>query len=446
MGVMRAFMDPAGRCALALALTTSALALSFPADASTALGKRPLVITPVPVATQKAQPHKPQVQKRVRQQVTARRTPGSAKPAETEQGPPARQPFTAADQEAAAIPGIPEARFFGDAEKDFLRAVGSVEGAWIALSGGGEEGAFGAGLMAGLSQAGRRPDFAVVTGVSTGALMAPYVFLGSRYDAALKANYTGITAGDIFELAKTPESFFDTWPLKKLIEKQVTPELLAEIAAEHRKGRRLLVITTGLDSGRPVVWNIGAIAGRGDERALRLVRDVLLASSSIPGFFPPVHIEVEANGKTFSEMHADGTIRAPFYIAPESLLAGSGVRLPASQLYVVINSRLGAGFELTSRSPLSVLGRAITVALKATLRGEVLRAYAAAQRHGTGFQVALVPSDFEHPCHGVFDTACMQALYEVGVEQGTNGDAFRAIPPGIPATSSAMGMSGATAR
>jgi hypothetical protein len=448
---MRTFMNPARKLALAFAVSASSLALVAGASANPGLAKRPLVITPVPVA-QKAQPApKPQAQvhKRARTMIgAAKRVPRDekvAKPADS--GPPARQPFDEADQEVASIAGIPDARFFGDSEKDFLKAVSGVQGSWIALSGGGEEGAFGAGLMAGLTKANARTDHTVVTGVSTGALMAPFVFLGARYDEALRANYTGINSGDIFEVAQTPESFLDTWPLKKLIEKQVTPEMLAEIAAEHRKGRRLFVVTTSLDSGRPVVWNIGAIASRGGDQPLKLVRDVLLASSSIPGFFPPVHIEVEANGKTFSEMHADGTIRAPFYIAPESLLTGStGARLPAEQIYVVVNSRLGAGFELTSRATLSVLGRAITVALKATLRGEIMRAYAAAQRHGTGFQLAVIPSDFNTPCNGVFDTTCMQALYEVGVRQGASREAFRSIPPDMPGTTSAMRDAGHSAR
>lgn len=456
---MGAFMVPARCVALALAVTASGLALSGTAHAGTALSKRPLVITPVPVAAPQPQkpqvaqqPQKPQVQApRARQQIIslAKRPPRAEKSQQAERpsGPPPREQFTAAEQDIAAIPGMPEARFFGDSEKDFLKAVSGANGAWVALSGGGEEGAFGAGLMAGLTASGTRTDFSVVTGVSTGALMAPHVFLGSRYDAALRANYTGINSGDIFELAQTPESFFDTWPLKKMIEKQITPELLVEIAAEHNKGRRLFVVTTNLDSGRPVVWNIGAIASRGGETSLKLVRDILLASSSIPGFFPPVHIQVEANGRTFTEMHADGTIRAPFYIAPESLLAGSGgARLPASQLYVVVNSRLGAGFEVTNRSPLSVLGRAITVALKATMRGEILRAYTAAQRHGVGFQLAVVPADFNQQGNGVFDTDYMKALYEVGLQQGMSANAFTSIPPGVPPTSSAMQTTGTSAR
>ncbi len=162
--------------------------------------------------------------------------------------------------------------------------------------------------------------------LSIGALIAPYAFLGPRYDEELRKNFTEITAADVFEDKATPESLLDTWPLKRLIEKRVTAEMLAAIAAEHSKGRRLLVATTNLDAGRRVIWNMGAIAARGDEKALKLFRDILLASSSIPGFFPPVAIEVEANGKKFQEMHLDGTITAPFFVAPESMLGAEQTR------------------------------------------------------------------------------------------------------------------------
>src|SRR5262249_42190158 len=162
-------------------------------------------------------------------------------------------------------------------------------------------------------------EFAVVTGASIGALIGPYAFLGSRYDEDLRKNFAEITAADVFEDKQTPESLFDSWPLKELIEKRVTRDMLAAIAAEHSKGRRFLVVTPNQDAGRRVVWNMGAIAARGDDKALKLFRDVLLASSSIPGFFQPVQIDVEANGKKFQEMHLDGTITAPFFVMPETM-------------------------------------------------------------------------------------------------------------------------------
>src|SRR5215472_12560864 len=190
---------------------------------------------------------------------------------------PPRAPFTAADAAAAVVPGMPDARFWADSETDFEKALPPQRGPWLILSTGGADGAFGAGLLNGLSAAGKRPDYAVVTGVSTGALMAPFVFAGPRYDAVLQAVYTHTSAADIFEVGGTGESFLDTWPLRELIAKQINAQLLADIAVAHQAGRRLFIVTTDLDAGRSVVWNMGAIAVHGGDAAVKLFRSVLLA-------------------------------------------------------------------------------------------------------------------------------------------------------------------------
>src|SRR5262249_1656971 len=153
----------------------------------------------------------------------------------------------------------------------------------------------------------------VVTGASTGALMASYAFLGPEYDNRLYLQYTSITAADVFELGGTRESMLDTWPLAALIAKHVTPELLGRIAREHEKGGRLLGGTTKGEGAGPVVWNMGVIAAQGGEVGLQLFRKILLASASIPGLFPAVMIDVQADGHKFQEMHVDGGAAAPFY-------------------------------------------------------------------------------------------------------------------------------------
>jgi predicted acylesterase/phospholipase RssA len=336
-----------------------------------------------------------------------------------------RTPFTLEEQNAAVIPGIPDARVWGDSEADFQRVLPTVNGPWLALSGGGADGAYGAGLLTGWSQSGNRPEFAVVTGSSIGGLIAPYAFLGPRFDDELKKNFAEITAADVFEDRQTPESLFDSWPLKQTIEKRVTKEMLAAIAAEHKKGRRFLVATTNQDAGRRVIWNMGAIAARGDDKALKLFRDVLLASSSIPGFFQPVMIEVEANGKKFQEMHLDGTVTAPFFIMPEAMLAaGSAARLPTSQVYVIINSKLESEFSMPERRTSLILGRTIGVALTAALKAELLLVTASAQRLGLNLNVAYVPDAFNQPNRGLFDHVYMEALFKYGVEQAQKGTGF----------------------
>jgi hypothetical protein len=343
-----------------------------------------------------------------------------------------RTPFTAADESAAGIPGIPDARIWGDSDSDFARIAPQASGPWLAISGGGSDGAYGAGVLTGWTQAGTRPEFAAVTGASIGSLIAPFAFLGPKYDESIRKNFTTIAAADIFEDRVTRDSLFDSWPLKRIIEQQVTPKLLAEIAAEHARGRRLFVATTNLDAGRRTLWNMGAIAARGDEGSLRLFRDVLLASCSIPGFFSPVAIGVEANGKKFEELHSDGTITAPFFVMPEGMLsASSSARPMLSQLYVVVNSKLAPEFDVTGRSIAGVLGRSIGVALTSALRAEIMLIYVAAQRQGIGLHIAHVDPAFHMLSRGPFDGKYMQALYEFGVAAGKKGTAFEDALPDL---------------
>jgi hypothetical protein len=336
-----------------------------------------------------------------------------------------RTPFTVEDENAAVVPGIPDARVWGDSATDFASLLPTASGPWLAISGGGSDGAFGAGLLTGWSESGTRPEFTVVTGVSIGALIAPFAFLGSSYDEEVHKNFTTIGAADIFEDRITRDSLFDHWPLKRLIENRVTAKLLSEIAAEHARGRRLFVVTTNLDAGRRVVWNMGAIAARGDDDAIKLFRQILLASSSIPGFFSPVVIDVEANGKKFQEVHSDGTLTAPFFVVPEAMLsAGGDVRPRISQIYVIVNSKLGPEFKMTDRSIAGVLARSIGVALTAALRAEIMLTHVGTQRLGIGLRIAHVDEAFDHPSRGPFDGKYMQALYEFGVAAGKKSNAF----------------------
>jgi predicted acylesterase/phospholipase RssA len=345
-------------------------------------------------------------------------------------------PLTSAAEAVAIIPGFPNARFWADSVADFAQVLPNTNGPWLALSGGGADGAFGAGLMVGWTQAGDRPEFSLVTGASAGALAAPFVFAGASYDAELRAAFTSITAGDVFEINRTAQSLFDSWPLKKLIAKHVSSQLLAAVATEHRRGRRLFVITTNLDSGRPVAWDMGVIATKGDENALRLFRDVLLASSSIPAFFPPVRFEVEARGQRFQEVHADGTVNGPFFVAPEDWLTAGGEPLPADRIFVVVNGRLQPEFQVAEPHIASLLGRTFSVALKAAARAQIAILQSAVQRDSRDLEVAYIDESFRKTSHGAFDQSYMRALFDFGVERAKNGTAFgpAARVPGLQAS------------
>jgi hypothetical protein len=260
-------------------------------------------------------------------------------------------------------------------------------------------------------------------------LIAPFAFLGPRFDDQLRDAYTTISAIDIFEVGGKGESFLDTWPLHSLIAKRVTPELLKDIAAEHARGRRLFILTTNLDAGRPVAWDIGAIATRGDKPALDLIRAVMVAAISIPGAFPPGFIEVEGNGRKFREMHVDGGLSGQFYIAPDSMLVStSKAKLPATDFYIIANMKLNPEFQLTERTTLSILGRTVSAAIKFVTRNAIDRAYATALRSGIGFHVAYVNQDFNAPARGAFDPDYMKALYNVGFARGAGPDAFLREP------------------
>jgi len=354
-----------------------------------------------------------------------------AQPAPAAKKPPplTRPDFTEEDQQAAEVPGFAGVRFWASSAQDYARAVPQTPGPWLVLSSGGEDGAYGAGFLNGWTAAGNRPDFPVVTGISTGALMAVYAFAGPKYDALLRAAYTSVSAGDIFEVSPTPESLMDTWPLKRLIDKNVTPELLADVAAQYKLGRRLFVLTTNLDAGRPVAWDLGAIAQKGGEPALALFRKVLLASASIPGEFQPVYIEAEANGHKFLEMHVDGGVNGPMWIAPESyLFASANRRLPMSQLYILLNGKVKIDFYPPLRTTATILGRSISLALQMGARTDLALFYQAAHRDGVDFNLTLVDSDFGAKARGAFDPKYMKSLYDLGFDRGKRNQ-FLKEPP-----------------
>lgn len=376
-------------------------------------------------------------------QIAARRSKRAPKAAQQPEaipqpkakGPAPRAEFTQEQQAVAVIPGIPDARFWADSEEQYRRVLGQLNGPWLALSAGGEDSAFGAGLLTGLSETGRRPNYSVVTGVSSGALLAPFAFLGSARDADLKRDFTAISAADVFEDRRTVDSLLDTWPLRDFIAKRITPQLLADVAAEHQRGRRLIVVTTDLDSGRPVAWNMGAIAVAGGDAALKLFRNILVATSAIPGLFPPVPIEIEANGQRITELHADGGLAATIYIAPDSILLANSTssRLPASQVTLILNSKLMTEFAMTDRSLVGVLGRSLSIGVKRASRSAAILIAGAARRSGTDFNVAYVDQGFDVPSRGLFDPEYMKALFEVGRQQGRSDGPFRhAMPEATP--------------
>lgn len=301
---------------------------------------------------------------------------------------------------------------------------------FIALSGGGSNGAFTAGLMKGWSETGERPDFEVVTGVSTGALAAPFVFLGPDYDDELAEAYTGGAAAGLLQSrglgALIGSGIYKSAPLRSLVERFVTEDVLRAVAAEYAKGRVLLVATTDLDSQRGVSWDLGAIATQGTPQALELFRSVLVASASIPGAFPPVLIQSDNAGLRFEEMHVDGGVAAPFLAVPETLWSFEepSDTLRGARFYVVVNGRTNPSFGITKDTPQGVLGRSIDILLRASLVTTLAGNYAFADRNDLFFRYAALPDDSEASALD-FSLESMSAVYEIGRQGAISGAAWR---------------------
>lgn len=358
----------------------------------------------------------------------------------------------------AQVPGIPNARFFYLREAALVTAEFRAAGArerdrlgitdWarmptshlLAVSGGGEDGAFGAGLLNGWTQHGTRPVFNLVTGVSTGALTAPFAFLGAEYDAVLRDVYTNITARDVATRRGVFDVVFgdalaDSQPLLRTISRHLDERMMAALAAAYDDGRLLLIGTTNLDSQSPVVWNIGAIAKSGRPGALDLIRRILLASAAIPGAFPPVMIDVEADGQRFQEMHVDGGAFAQAFLYPqatgEERQARIRRRLPVREVraYVIRNARLDPGWSQVERRTLSIAGRAVSTLIFTSGFNDVIRMYNQTRADRVDFNLAFIGDDFTETLPGPFDQGFMRALFEYGRRQGATGYAWAKEPP-----------------
>jgi hypothetical protein len=333
---------------------------------------------------------------------------------------------------SAMVPGFPaEIRWIGSTRRDIeLRSPGllrqvqrAADGGPVnvlVLSGGGAGGAFGAGALVGLSQRGTRPDFQIVTGVSAGALIAPLAFLGQNWDPQLTEAFSGASTQHLMHAnwlgALLGDSVYRGEPLAQLVDRYVTDELLRAVARESQRGRLLLVATTDLDSEQTVFWNLGLIAEQGGAKAKRLFRDVLIASASIPGVFPPVMIRVQQAGRTYEEMHVDGSAMASLFFIPDlaAILPNPLEPLRNGHLYVLINGTLRTPAATTRDQTFSILKRSAVATLQGGTRAAVEIAYSVAQRHRMSIEVTDIPDVYPFGGSLEFDISKMRALFDYG--------------------------------
>lgn len=354
---------------------------------------------------------------------------------------------------AAQIPDWPNIRYLISTKAGVTAMINDLKedqnrlgtepgsGKYLSLSGGGDNGAFGAGLLVGWSQRGDRPKFDLVTGVSTGALLAPFAYLGEEYDPVLTYVYTQTTPDQIYKMrwllsALTNESIADTTPLYDLIAKYVDADFMRRIAHEHQvNGRWLLIGTTNIDAGLPVVWNMGKVATIGTPEALDLFRKIMLASASIPGAFPPMMFDVAIDGTSYHEMHVDGGVSAQVFLYPTSAAknadAAGVIRTKNRDAYIIRNSRLDNDKEDVERNTVSIVKRSISQLIQAQGLGDIYQIYQTTQKDHVGFNLAFIGPDFKAIRKVEFDPDYMKALYKYGYDRALAGYPWAKQPPGL---------------
>ncbi|MFA5362407.1 MAG: patatin-like phospholipase family protein [Candidatus Omnitrophota bacterium] len=310
----------------------------------------------------------------------------------------------------------------------------------LAISGGAANGAYGAGLLNGWSKSGTRPAFKVVTGISTGAVIAPFAFLGSGYDDKLKEFYTKYSTKDILRI-RIPfvNSLASTRSLERHIERYFNEPLLKEIAVEYEKGRRLYVGTTNLDAGRLVIWDMGKIAAIGGDKALKLFRKVILASASIPVMFPPVYLNAEVNDGIYDEMHVDGGITKQVFFIYDVLQGfdkalkekGINVSRDKYKIYVIRNGYVDALYKEVPDKLSAIAERTVDSLTNAQSVGDLYQLYMFSMEGNGDFNLAYIPPSHVPKAKELFDPVEMQELFNLGFEEASQGYPWRKTPPGM---------------
>ena len=371
-------------------------------------------------------------------------------------GAPPRNPVPAEYANEAGIPGIPKARYPGDRSppwanewlkeataREMEQRYGSImntEHHYLAISGGGANGAFGAGLLVGWTESGTRPEFTVVTGISTGALTAPFAFLGSDYDDELREIYTRFDTEDLVEdrgifAFLRQDALKSSTPLQAVIDVYIDADLVARLAQEYAKGRALIVGTTNIDTMRPVAWNLTRIAASDAPNRIELIGDILLASASLPVGLPPVLFSVEANGQLYEEMHVDGGATAQVFFYPSGLDWGRLLeRFNVSgspQLYVIRNAQLTPKHQVVERRTAAIGMRTVDSLLRTQGIGDLYRIFSNAQRDGLDYHGASIPDEFSMESTEMFDPVYMRTLFEIGYDMAGGGYPWATRPPGM---------------
>jgi hypothetical protein len=367
-----------------------------------------------------------------------------------------RNPLPNDFDQLAEIPGIPRARIWGDAppvqlmprfealsktdlKKNFPGIV-SREHHYLSISGGGANGAFGAGLLVGWTETGNRPEFTMVTGISTGALAAPFAFLGPAYDPQLKEIFTTYTTDDLFKNRNiiaflTGDSALDSTPLYGLITRYFNQEIIDAIAEEHHRGRNLLIGTTDLDTLRPVIWDITQIAASGYPGATELIHKIFLASATIPGVLPPVFFDVTTEGNRYDEIHVDGGTTSQVFLYPAGVDWNRVMEMldvkGKPRVYLIRNAYLATRRKAVIPRLVNIAGSSINSLIRTQGIGDIYRMYLSAQKDGLDYNLAYIPMEFDRTPQETFDREYMRALFDLSYRMSKEGFPWEKAPPGF---------------
>ncbi|KWU02677.1 phospholipase [Vibrio toranzoniae] len=302
----------------------------------------------------------------------------------------------------------------------------------LALSGGGANGAFGAGILIGLEESGQLKDYSIVTGISAGALMAPFVFIGgdafSRMkDVMLNINDKSVLGKKNFLNTVFKDAFTDGENLYQFIAEAFPEPMIEQIAAQHRSGKRLFIGTTHFDSGELVIWNIGAIANSDMPDKSELIYKVLAASASIPGVFPPQFIDVEHEGEIFEELHVDGGLATQVFFNPsnfdyQQISDALGLETPP-QLDVIRNGALKAPYHSLRDKGLDLVAKSVSSLTLAQTRGDLYRMKYISEINNIDMQFTYIERDFGYAkrTKDMFDEHYLLTIYEYGYYKATHG-------------------------
>lgn len=297
----------------------------------------------------------------------------------------------------------------------------------LALSGGGLHGAYGAGVLAGWSESGARPQFDLVTGISVGAIIAPFAFIGPKYDAFLREIFTGISPEDPQKRSFKSNTeigvgLLEPIRFRALLEKHATLDLLDEIAAESQNGRLLLIGTTDIEAERGVIWNISALALSNYPGKLDLFKKIIRATASFPRIFNPIKIKVEYGGKKFDELHVDGSATGRVFLYPPEISIRTLERHLGYQMkknvYVINNGKLEPEYEALKPGLLPASKRYYRSLIKNQSIGNIQQIKSLALRDGMTFNLTSIPKEFFLKPNKYFDPKYTHPLFETGYQAG----------------------------